>query len=135
MEYVQDALNWFDVEGLLNQFDPYNRANLVVYFLSIFVWLYSTMAIWLAKTRRWRFVNILLNQVSAAGVIISWSLFALISYSFWPWALGLAAITLLMATYQFVIRDWRRRRRAERMHRAIEKARQMREEPRLRPRP
>jgi hypothetical protein len=87
--------------GLFDQFNPYNRANLTIYFSWLVVYVATWIAVWRSPRAWFRFVCFIANQVFSIGIVISWSLAVLIAVRYWIPSLVLALLTAGAALYLF----------------------------------
>jgi hypothetical protein len=91
--------------GFFDQLNPYNRANLTVYFSWLVVYIATWIAVW-RSSRAWiRFLCFIANQVFSVGVVISWSLAVIIAYRYWIPSMVLALLTAGMTLFLFRRRD------------------------------
>lgn len=92
------------IHGFFDQINPLSDANLAIYFVSIFLFSYSAMGIFLSQFRFTRLVLYIINQIFAGGVLLSWAAFYIITYEYWDMALAVAFTGAFSALYWFWIR-------------------------------
>jgi hypothetical protein len=86
--------------GFFDQLNPYNRANLTVYFAWLIVYVSTWIAVWRSPRAWFRFFCFIANQAFSIGIVISWSLAVLIAVRYWIPSL-LAALLTAGATLYF----------------------------------
>jgi hypothetical protein len=89
------------IKGLFDNLNPFNTGNLVIYFSWLVVYVFTLVAIWRSNSRIVRLVCFLLNQIFSIGVILSWTLTALLAYTYWIASLGAIVITLICSWWVF----------------------------------
>jgi len=89
------------IKGLFDNLNPFNTGNLVIYFAWLVVYMFTLVAIWRSNSRIVRLGSFLVNQVFSIGVILSWTLTALLAYTYWIASLGTVAITLVLSWWLF----------------------------------
>jgi hypothetical protein len=89
------------IKGLFDNLNPFNTGNLVIYFSWLVVYVFTLVAIWRSNSRIVRLVCFLLNQIFSIGVILSWTLTALLAYTYWIASLGAIVITLVCSWWVF----------------------------------
>lgn len=89
---------------LVDQLNPLSEGNLVLYFVTVFVYVYTFIAIWLARHAAWRLFCLVFNQIFSFGVFSSWATAMVISYAYWRYALGMAVFALLCALVPLLLR-------------------------------
>jgi hypothetical protein len=89
------------IKGLFDNLNPFNTGNLVIYFSWLVVYAFTLVAIWRSNSRIVRLVCFLLNQIFSIGVILSWTLTALLAYTYWIASLGAIVITLVCSWWVF----------------------------------
>jgi hypothetical protein len=92
---------------VLDELNPYNSGNLVLYFSWLVVYTYTAVAIWRSRRPWYRFLCFLVNQLFSVGVILSWTLTGLLAYTYWRESLGALAGTAVLSFAGF---HWRRPR-------------------------
>jgi|SRR6185369_11616838 len=99
------------LDRLIDQLNPLSSGNLVLYFVTVFVYSYTSVAVWLARRASWRFLCFLINQLFSFGVFVSWTVAVVISFTYWRYALGMAAFGVLTAIFLWAALRNRHRRR------------------------
>jgi hypothetical protein len=89
------------IKGIFDNLNPFNTGNLVIYFSWLVVYVFTLVAIWRSNNRIVRLVSFLVNQVFSVGVILSWTLTALLAYTYWIASLGTIVITLICSWWAF----------------------------------
>ena len=89
------------IKGLFDNLNPFNTGNLVIYFSWLVVYVFTLVAIWRSNSRIVRLACFLLNQIFSIGVILSWTLTALLAYTYWIASLGAIVITLICSWWVF----------------------------------
>jgi len=89
------------IKGIFDNLNPFNTGNLVIYFSWLVVYVFTLVAIWRSNSRIVRLVCFLLNQIFSIGVILSWTLTALLAYTYWIASLGAIVITLVCSWWVF----------------------------------
>lgn len=89
------------IKGVFDTLNPFNTGNLVIYFAWLVVYIFTLVAIWRSNSRIVRLVCFLVNQVFSVGVILSWTLTALLAYTYWIASLGTIVIALVLAWWTF----------------------------------
>ncbi|MDH3233234.1 MAG: hypothetical protein OEQ29_06890 [Alphaproteobacteria bacterium] len=89
------------IKGVFDTLNPFNTGNLVIYFAWLVVYTFTLVAIWRSNSRIVRLVCFLINQVFSVGVILSWTLTALLAYTYWIASLGTIVIALVLAWWTF----------------------------------
>ena len=89
------------IKGLFDNLNPFNTGNLVIYFSWLVVYVFTLVAIWRSNSRIVRLTCFLLNQIFSIGVILSWTLTALLAYTYWIASLGAIVITLVCSWWMF----------------------------------
>lgn len=94
---------------LVDQLNPLSNANVVLYFITVFVYVYTLVAIWLARFAAWRLFCLVFNQLFSFGVFSSWATAVVITYQYWRYAIAMAVFALLCALVPIMIRRRRER--------------------------
>jgi hypothetical protein len=89
------------IKGIFDNLNPFNTGNLVIYFSWLVVYVFTLVAIWRSNSRIVRLVCFVVNQVFSIGVILSWTLTALLAYTYWIASLGAIIITLICSWWLF----------------------------------
>ena len=89
------------IKGVFDNLNPFNTGNLVIYFAWLAIYVFTLVAIWRSNSRVVRLVCFLVNQIFSIGVILSWTLTALLAYTYWIASLGTIVITLILAWWAF----------------------------------
>lgn len=89
------------IKGLFDNLNPFNTGNLVIYFSWLVVYVFTLVAIWRSNSRIVRLVCFFSNQIFSIGVILSWTLTALLAYTYWIASLGAIVITLICSWWVF----------------------------------
>jgi len=79
--------------SVVDTLNPFNRGNIVLYFTWIVVYTFTWVAVWRSERSWFRFVCFVVNQLFSIGILISWSLTAILAYAFWRESLGAFAAT------------------------------------------
>lgn len=98
------------MRGVFDQLNPFNTANLVLYFTWLVVFSFTMVAVWRSDSRLLRFLCFIINQLFSVGVVLSWTLTSLLAYTYWRESLAAFAATIVLTGWLFR----RRRPRAER---------------------
>ena len=88
-------------KSIFDNLNPFNTGNLVIYFSWLVVYVFTLVAIWRSNSRLVRLLCFLVNQVFSIGVILSWTLTALLAYTYWIASLGAVVITLILSWWAF----------------------------------
>ena len=92
---MNDLLN--GVRSVVDQLNPYNTGNLVLYFSWVVVFSYTVIGL-LRSQRRWvRVCCFAVNQLFSFGMVVSLTVTALLAYTYWWQSLTTAAVTLVIA--------------------------------------
>jgi hypothetical protein len=89
------------IKGVFDNLNPFNIGNLVIYFSWLVVYVFTLVAIWRSNSRVIRLISFLVNQLFSIGVILSWTLTALLAYTYWIASLGTIVITLILSWWAF----------------------------------
>lgn len=89
------------IKGIFDNLNPFNTGNLVIYFSWLVVYVFTLVAIWRSNSRLVRLLCFLVNQVFSIGVILSWTLTALLAYTYWIASLGAVVIALVLSWWAF----------------------------------
>jgi len=89
------------IKGLFDNLNPFNTGNLVLYFAWLVVYIFTLVAIWRSNSRIIRLISFLVNQIFSVGFILSWTLTALLAYTYWIASLGTIVITLILSWLAF----------------------------------
>jgi hypothetical protein len=89
------------IKSIFDNLNPFNTGNLVIYFSWLVVYVFTLVAIWRSNSRLVRLLSFLVNQVFSIGVILSWTLTALLAYTYWIASLGAVVITLILSWWVF----------------------------------
>lgn len=87
--------------GVFDKLNPYNEANLILYFSWLVLFAFTTVAIWRSRRGWFRLLCYLLNQVFGIGVILSYSLVVVIAYRYWHASLAALAATVVLSLWFF----------------------------------
>ena len=69
--------------GFFDQLDPFSLGNLVYYFTWLTIYSVTLVAVWRSHRAWLRFICFVINQVLSIGVVISYTLTALLAYTYW----------------------------------------------------
>jgi len=89
------------IRNLFDTLNPFNAGNLVIYFTWLVVYIFTLVAIWRSNSRIVRLISFLINQLFSIGVILSWTLTALLAYTYWIASLGTIVVTLVLSWWLF----------------------------------
>ena len=89
------------IKSIFDNLNPFNTGNLVIYFSWLVVYVFTLVAIWRSNSRLVRLLCFLVNQVFSIGVILSWTLTALLAYTYWIASLGAVVISLILSWWAF----------------------------------
>ena len=89
------------IKSIFDNLNPFNTGNLVIYFSWLVVYVFTIVAIWRSNSRLVRLLCFLVNQVFSIGVILSWTLTALLAYTYWIASLGAVVISLILSWWAF----------------------------------
>ena len=89
------------IKGVFDTLNPFNTGNIAIYFTWLVVYVFTLVAIWRSNSRLVRLVCFLINQLFSIGVILSWTLTALLAYTYWIASLGAIVITLILSWWAF----------------------------------
>jgi len=89
------------IKSIFDNLNPFNTGNLVIYFSWLVVYVFTLVAIWRSNSRLVRLLCFLVNQVFSIGVILSWTLTALLAYTYWIASLGAVVIALILSWWAF----------------------------------
>jgi hypothetical protein len=103
------------LDRVIDQLNPLNPGNLLLYFVTVFVYSYTAVAVWLARRASWRFLCFIVNQVFSFGVFISWTVAVVITYTYWSYALAMAGFGVFTAFSLWLLLRNRSRRRELRL--------------------
>src|SRR5437667_3018256 len=67
----------------LDQLNLFSLGNIVFYFVWLTIYSFTLVAVWRSHRAWLRFICFVINQVLSIGVLISWSLTALLAYTYW----------------------------------------------------
>lgn len=87
--------------GVFDQLNPFNTGNLIVYFVWLTIWIFTAVGIWRSQRRWLRLVFFAINQALSVGIVLSWTITALLAWTYWQWSLGAAAASGLLAVWLF----------------------------------
>ena len=82
---------------VVDQLNPLSDGNVTLYFVTVFVYVYTFVAIWLARFAAWRLFCFVFNQLFTFGVFSSWATAVIITYEYWRYSIAMAAFALLCA--------------------------------------
>ncbi len=99
------------LDRLIDQLNPLSSGNLLLYFVTVFVYSYTSVAVWLARRSSWRFLCFIINQIFSFGVFVSWTVAVVISITYWRYALAMAAFGVFTAVILWLLLRNRHRRR------------------------
>ncbi len=89
------------IGGLIDQLNPFNTGNLVLYFASVVVFSFTVIGLWRSQRRWVRLCCYAVNQLFSFGMVVSLTVTALLAYTYWWQSLSAAAITVVVAWYLF----------------------------------
>jgi hypothetical protein len=89
------------IKNLFDNLNPFNTGNLVIYFTWLVVYIFTLVAIWRSNSRVTRLLCFVANQLFSIGVILSWTLTALLAYTYWIASLGTIVVTLVLSWWTF----------------------------------
>ncbi|MFQ5955541.1 MAG: hypothetical protein ACE5JZ_10795 [Kiloniellales bacterium] len=87
--------------NLLDQLNPFNTGNLVLYFSWVVVFSFTVIGLWLSQRRWVRLFCYLVNQLFSVGMVVSVTVTALLAYTFWWQSLIAASISVAIAWFIF----------------------------------
>lgn|SRR5690606_22527543 len=96
---VRQVVDFFG--GFFDQFNPYNSANLTVYFTWLVVYVATWIAVWRSPRSWLRFLCFIANQIFSIGIVISWSLAVIIAVRYWIPSLVVVLLTAGVTLYFF----------------------------------
>ena len=99
------------LDRVIDQLNPLSSGNLLLYFVTIFVYSYTSVAVWLARRASWRFLCFIVNQIFSFGVFVSWTVAVVITYTYWQYSLAMAGFGVATALLLWLLLRDRRRRR------------------------
>lgn len=96
---MTDVFDFFN--NLLNQLDPFNIGNLVLYFSWVVVFSFTVIGLWRSPVRWVRLLCFIVNQLFSVGMVVSVTVTALLAYTFWWQSLLVAAFSIAIAWFVF----------------------------------
>ena len=87
--------------GVLDQLNPFSLGNLILYFSWLVIFTYTGIAVWRCATPWLRLISYLVNQVVSVGILLSWTLTALLAYTYWWESVAVFACTAAGSLYLF----------------------------------
>lgn len=99
----EDLLDW--TGDVLEQLDPYNAGNQVLYYGWLTVYVFTGIAVWRSQRGWLRFLCFLVNQLFSVGMLLSTVLTVAFVYSFWKESLATALATAALALFLFRRKD------------------------------
>ena len=89
------------VKGVFDTLNPFSVGNLIVYFTWLVVYVFTLVAIWRSNNRWIRLLCLILNQVFALGMFVSYTLAIVLTVTYWQAALGTVVGTVVVAWWAF----------------------------------
>jgi hypothetical protein len=87
--------------GILDQLNPFNPGNLILYFGWLIVFTFTGMAVWRCGRPWVRLVCYCVNQLVSVGFLLSWTLTGLLAYTYWQESIAVFAATATGSLYLF----------------------------------
>lgn len=84
-----------------DQLNPFNAGNLALYFAWVVSYMLTLMGIWRSRRALTRFCCFAVNQTFSVGILLSWTLTALLAYTYWWQSLVVAASAALLGWLLF----------------------------------
>ena len=72
-----------NIQSVFDQLNPFNTGNLVLYFAWLVTLGLTTMGVWRCERGLVRLCCLGVNQAMSIGFVLSWTLTALLAYTFW----------------------------------------------------
>ncbi len=89
------------IKGIFDNLNPFNIGNLIIYFSWLVLYTFTLTAIWRSRRGGVRLVCFVANQIFSIGIILSWTLTAILAYTYWIASLGTIGAALVMSLYLF----------------------------------
>lgn len=96
---MQDFFN--SIASVIEQLNPSNTGNLILYFSWIVIYTLTWMTIWLSRTPWLRLASFVVNQVFSVGIVISSALTAVLAYAYWKSSLVVFIATAVIGFFMF----------------------------------
>ncbi len=98
MQYIIDQLQSF-----YDQLNPFSTGNIVLYYVWLVAYSATLVSTWRARSTWSRLFSFIANQVLQIGVLMSWSLTAILAVHFWlP---SLLIFVAVVSTTFYVLRE------------------------------
>lgn len=94
---------------VIDQANPLSDGNVALYFVTVFVYVYTFISVWLARSAAWRLFCLVFNQIFSFGVFSSWTAATFITYTYWRYSIAMAVFALVCALVPVLIRRRRER--------------------------
>jgi len=89
------------ITDVFDQLNPFNTGNLIVYFSWTMIFGFTLVGVVRARHGFTRFLCYVVNQAFSIGIILSWTLTALLAYTYWWQSLSVLAGALLIGLLVF----------------------------------
>ncbi len=89
------------ITGVFDQLNPFNTGNLILFFGWLVVFTFTSVAVWRCPTAWFRFICFVVNQVFSVGILLSWTLTALLAFTYWRESLLVLAGTAVGSFWLF----------------------------------
>lgn len=89
------------ITGVFDQLNPFNAGNLILFFGWLAVFTFTTVAVWRCQVAWFRFVCFVVNQIFSVGILLSWTLTALLAFTYWRESLLVLAGTGIGSLWLF----------------------------------
>ena len=89
------------VKGVFDTLNPFSLGNLIVYFAWLVIYVFTLVAIWRSNNRWIRLLCLILNQVFALGMFVSYTLAIVLTVTYWQAALATAVGTVILSWWLF----------------------------------
>lgn len=88
-------------QGLFDTLNPLSRSNLIIFFAWLVVYVFTLIAIWRSNNRWIRLLCLVINQIFAVGIVVSYANAVLITVTYWRAALGTVLGTVIFTWWMF----------------------------------
>ncbi len=89
------------IQGVFDQLNPFNTGNLILYFTWLVVLGLTTMGVWRCPRGFVRLCCLGVNQAMSIGFVLSWTLTALLAYTFWWQSIAALVASLVVGFLLF----------------------------------
>ncbi len=89
------------ITGIFDQLNPFNTGNLIVYFSWVMIFGFTLIGLVRARHGFIRFLCYAINQAFSIGIVLSWTLTALLAYTYWWQSLCMLAGALIIGIVVF----------------------------------